>query len=64
MARAVTPHHGAVIPNLDHMMAFRMMMSTAYPKIREIVQNIIASGLIFQPSLARRTSKHPSFDLT
>lgn len=53
MARTVTPHHGAVIPNLDHMMAFRMMMSTAYPKIREIVQNIIASGLIFQPSSAQ-----------
>lgn len=53
MARTVIPHNRAVLPNLDHMMAFRMMMSMAYPRVREIVQNIVASGLIFQPSSAQ-----------
>src|SRR5215212_7240899 len=53
MARTVTPHNGAVLPNLDYMMAFRMMGSMVYPKIKEIVHNIVASGLIFQPSSSR-----------
>ena len=53
MARTVTPHNGAVVPNLDYMMAFRMMGAMVYPKIKEIVHNIVASGLIFQPSSSR-----------
>src|SRR5215213_1035280 len=53
MARTVTPHNGAVVPNLDYMLAFRMMGSMVYPKIKEIVHNIVASGLIFQPSSSR-----------
>lgn len=53
MARTVVPHNGAVVPNLDHMLAFRMLGSMVYPKIKEIVHNIVASGLIFQPSSSR-----------
>jgi 4-hydroxyphenylacetate 3-monooxygenase len=53
MARTVTPHNGAVVPHLDYMMAFRMMGAMAYPKIKEIIHNIVASGLIFQPSSSR-----------
>lgn len=53
MARTVLPHNGAVVPNLDYMMAFRMLGAMAYPKIKEIVHNIVASGLIFQPSSSR-----------
>jgi amino acid adenylation domain-containing protein len=53
MARTVTPHNGAVVPNLNYMMAFRMMGAMVYPKIKEIVHNIVASGLIFQPSSSR-----------
>jgi amino acid adenylation domain-containing protein len=53
MARTVTPHNGAVVPKLDYMLAFRMMGAMAYPKIKEIVHNIVASGLIFQPSSSR-----------
>jgi amino acid adenylation domain-containing protein len=53
MARTVIPHNGAVVPNLDYMMAFRMLGAMAYPKIKEIVHNIVASGLIFQPSSSR-----------
>lgn len=53
MARTVTPHNDAVVPNLDYMMAFRMLGAMVYPKIKEIVHNIVASGLIFQPSSSR-----------
>ena len=53
MARTVTPHNDEVVPNLDYMMAFRMMGSMVYPRIKEIVHNIVASGLIFQPSSSR-----------
>ncbi|HSJ85610.1 MAG TPA: 4-hydroxyphenylacetate 3-hydroxylase N-terminal domain-containing protein, partial [Anaerolineales bacterium] len=53
MARTVTPHNDAVVPNLEYMMAFRMMGAMVYPKIKEIVHNIVASGLIFQPSSSR-----------
>ena len=53
MARTISPHNGAVVPNLDYMMAFRMMGAMVYPKIKEIVHNIVASGLIFQPSSSR-----------
>jgi amino acid adenylation domain-containing protein len=53
MARTVTPHNGAVLPNLDYMMAFRMLGAMAYPRIKQIVQDIVASGLIFQPSSSR-----------
>ena len=31
-------------------MSYRMMMTVAYPKVREIISNLIASGLIYQPS--------------
>ncbi len=53
MARTVIPHNDAVVPNLDYMMAFRMMGAMVYPKVKEIVHNIVASGLIFQPSSSR-----------
>jgi amino acid adenylation domain-containing protein len=53
MARTVIPHNGAVVPNLEYMMAYRMMGAMAYPRIKEIVHNIVASGLIFQPSSSR-----------
>jgi amino acid adenylation domain-containing protein len=53
MARTVIPHNEAVVPNLNYMMAFRMMGAMAYPRIKEIVHNIVASGLIFQPSSSR-----------
>jgi len=53
MARTVNPHNGEVVPNLNYMMAFRMMGAMVYPKIKEIIHNIVASGLIFQPSSSR-----------
>lgn len=53
MARTVVPHNGAIVPKLDYMLAFRMMGAMVYPKVKEIVHNIVASGLIFQPSSSR-----------
>ncbi|MCB8962532.1 MAG: Pyoverdin chromophore biosynthetic protein pvcC [Ardenticatenales bacterium] len=44
---------GAVLPNLQAGLSYRMLMSIAYPKIREIAQNVVASGLIYLPSSNR-----------
>jgi 4-hydroxyphenylacetate 3-monooxygenase len=53
MARTTTPWTpGYVLPNLDYGLAYRVMSSTAYPKIKEIVENVLASALIYLPSSA------------
>lgn len=44
---------GSVLPNMQAALTHRMMMTIAYPRIREIIQNVIASGLIYQPSSNR-----------
>ncbi|MEM7343544.1 MAG: 4-hydroxyphenylacetate 3-hydroxylase N-terminal domain-containing protein [Chloroflexota bacterium] len=41
---------GTVLPNLDAALAYRVMMTQAYPRVKAIVQNLIASGLIYHPS--------------
>jgi 4-hydroxyphenylacetate 3-monooxygenase len=51
MARTTTPWtDGYVLPNLDYGLAYRVMSSMAYPKIKEIIQNTLASALIYLPS--------------
>jgi 4-hydroxyphenylacetate 3-monooxygenase len=40
----------ALLPNIEPALAYRTFASEAYPKIREIVQKTIASGLIYLPS--------------
>jgi 4-hydroxyphenylacetate 3-monooxygenase len=53
MARATQPWTpGYVLPNLDYGLAYRVMASTAYPKIKEIIENTLASALIYLPSSA------------
>src|SRR5467141_2191269 len=53
MARAPIPWtEGYVLPNLDYGLAYRVMSSMAYPKIKEIVENTLASALIYLPSSA------------
>ena len=53
MARTTTPWtEGYVLPNLDYGLAYRVMASLAYPKIKEIVENVLASALIYMPSSA------------
>jgi 4-hydroxyphenylacetate 3-monooxygenase len=54
MARTPTPWTpGYVLPNLDYGMAYRVAANMAYPKVREIVENVMASALIYLPSHAK-----------
>ncbi|MEO5926972.1 MAG: 4-hydroxyphenylacetate 3-hydroxylase N-terminal domain-containing protein [Bryobacteraceae bacterium] len=43
---------GYVLPNLDYGLAYRVAASTVYPKLKEIVENVLASALIYLPSHA------------
>jgi 4-hydroxyphenylacetate 3-monooxygenase len=53
MARTTTPWTaGYVLPNLDYGLAYRVMASLAYPKVKEIIENTLASALIYLPSSA------------
>ncbi|HEX5107776.1 MAG TPA: 4-hydroxyphenylacetate 3-hydroxylase N-terminal domain-containing protein [Vicinamibacterales bacterium] len=53
MARTTMPWtEGHVLPNLDYGLAYRVMASTAYPRIKEIIENTLASALIYLPSSA------------
>ena len=53
MARTTIPWTpGYVLPNLDYGLAYRVMSSIAYPKIKEIIENTLASALIYLPSSA------------
>jgi 4-hydroxyphenylacetate 3-monooxygenase len=53
MARTPTPWtNGYVLPNLEYGLAYRVMASVAYPKIKEIIENVMASALIYMPSSA------------
>ncbi len=53
MARATTPWTpGYVLPNLNAGLAYRVAASTLYPKLKEIVENVLASALIYLPSHA------------
>jgi 4-hydroxyphenylacetate 3-monooxygenase len=54
MARTTVPWTpGYVLPNLEYGLAYRVMSSLAYPKIKEIIENTLASALIYLPSSAR-----------
>src|SRR6266496_863354 len=51
MARTTTPWTpGYVLPNLDYGLAYRVAASTLYPRLREIIENVLASALIYLPS--------------
>ena len=52
MAHDGVTHNGVIVPKLEHMMTHRMLMSVAYPRIKELISQLVASGLIFQPSSA------------
>jgi len=54
MARTTSPWTpGYVLPNLDYGLAYRVMASTAYPRLKEIIENVLASALIYLPSHAK-----------
>jgi len=53
MARTTTPWTpGYVLPNLDYGLAYRVAASTIYPRLKEIIENALASALIYLPSHA------------
>ncbi|WP_052864085.1 4-hydroxyphenylacetate 3-hydroxylase family protein [Streptomyces niger] len=43
---------GALLPRLDYGMAYRWFMTIAYPRIKEIIEQDVASGLIYINSSA------------
>ncbi|MFI5929107.1 4-hydroxyphenylacetate 3-hydroxylase family protein [Micromonospora sp. NPDC051543] len=45
-------HNGAVLPNPEYGLAYRWFMQVGYPRIREIVLQDVASGLIYVNSSA------------
>lgn len=52
-AMSHNPDPGAgdsVLPKLDYGMAYRMFMAQGYPRIKEIIEQDVASGLIYLPS--------------
>jgi 4-hydroxyphenylacetate 3-monooxygenase len=52
---------GAVLPKLDPALAYRVFAGEAYSRVKEIVEKIIASALIYLPSTAR-DFKNPEID--
>jgi aromatic ring hydroxylase len=54
-AMAHTPQpwqDGAVLPNLDYGLMYRWFMTLGYPRVKEIIQQDVSSGLIYQNSNA------------
>ncbi|MEM9141085.1 MAG: 4-hydroxyphenylacetate 3-hydroxylase C-terminal domain-containing protein, partial [Pseudomonadota bacterium] len=52
---------GCVLPNGSTSSAYRMLATEAWPRVKEIVQQVVASGLIYLPSSARDFA-NPSID--
>lgn len=53
MARTPTAWtNGYVLPNLEYGLAYRVMASVAYSKIKQIIEDTMASALIYMPSSA------------
>ena len=41
---------GYVLPNLEYGLAYRVASSMIYPRLKEIIENVLASALIYLPS--------------
>ena len=52
---------GAVLPNSRASSTYRLFMTEAYPAVRNIIERVVASGLIYLPSSAR-DFKNPEID--
>jgi len=53
MSRNTTPWTpGYVLPNLDAGLAYRVASNLAWPRLKEIIENVLASALIYLPSHA------------
>jgi 4-hydroxyphenylacetate 3-monooxygenase len=54
MAREAQPwKEDAVLPNMDYAMAYRLFSTIGYPRVKEIIQQTVSSGLIYINSNAR-----------
>jgi 4-hydroxyphenylacetate 3-monooxygenase len=53
--------NGAVLPNSQGSATYRLFMTEAYPAVRNIVEKVVASGLIYLPSHAL-DFKNPEVD--
>ena len=53
--------NGAVLPNPQASASYRLFMTEAYPAIRNIIEKVVASGLIYLPSNAL-DFKNPDID--
>ncbi len=54
MAREPQPwKEGAVLPNMDYAMAYRLFSTIGYPRVKEIIEQTVSSGLIYINSNAR-----------
>ena len=48
MARTPTPWAGgAVLPNLDYGLSYRVLATMAYPKVKEIIENVMGGALVY-----------------
>jgi len=53
MARTTTPWTpGYVLPNLEYGLAYRVASNIAFTRLKEIIENVLASALIYLPSHA------------
>ncbi|MGO9400228.1 MAG: 4-hydroxyphenylacetate 3-hydroxylase N-terminal domain-containing protein [Xanthobacteraceae bacterium] len=53
--------NGAVLPNPQGSASYRLFMTEAYPAVRNIIEKVVASGLIYLPSNAL-DFKNPEID--
>ena len=44
--------NGTVLPNVDYGLAYRVLAPTAYPRIKQLIEEVVASGLIYMNSNA------------
>ncbi|MCW1929438.1 4-hydroxyphenylacetate 3-hydroxylase family protein [Bhargavaea beijingensis] len=52
-AMALNPNEGAkgtVLPNLDYGLSYRVFMSDGWPRVKDIIEKIVAGSLIVHPS--------------
>jgi 4-hydroxyphenylacetate 3-monooxygenase len=61
MARTPKPwKNGYVLPNLDFGLSYQVAANQIYPRVREIMENVLASGMIYLPSHAADFSSEMS----
>jgi 4-hydroxyphenylacetate 3-monooxygenase len=44
--------NGTVLPNVDCGLAYRVLATTAYPRVKQLIEEVVASGLIYMNSNA------------